>query len=85
MEETIEKLREFDYYKQLILHGEAGNRNVLVEKKDGSHFIAHQTIKGQPKFRHYRNCIPGLATTIDQIERITVFVDGKEYEFVACQ
>ncbi len=70
----------------MILSGQTNGRNIIVEKKDGTHAILHQKIKPQPvrRIAGIPN-IPGLAAGIDEIERITVFVDGKEYEFVACQ
>jgi hypothetical protein len=85
MEELKHRLHEFNYYKQMILEAqktrESNNkfrkRNAIVETKDGSHAIIHQHIKRQP--------IPGLSANIEDIERITIFIDGKEYEFVACQ
>ena len=49
----------------------------LSKKKMGVAPIIHQNIKDQP--------IPGLAAKIDEIEHITVFINGREYEFVACQ
>ena len=86
MKDLIEKLKEFNYYKQLILSGETNGRNIIVEKKDGTHAILTQKIKDQPKQRKARaSNIPGLAANISEIERITVFVDGKEFEFVSCQ
>ena len=76
-DEIKDQLKEFNYYKQLILHGEAGKRNTIIERKDGSCAIIHHETKQKP--------IPGLASDISDIERITVFIDGQEYEFVACQ
>jgi hypothetical protein len=86
MEDLIEQLKEFNIYKQMILAGETNGRNIIVETKDGTCRILHQKIKDQPKGRKAKiSHIPGLAANIDEIERITVFVDGKEFEFVACQ
>ena len=76
MEEVKNKLREFNYYKQLILNNETKGRNTIIERKDGTHAIINQKIGEHP--------IPGLAATIDEIERITIFIRDKEYEFVAC-
>ena len=72
-----EQLAEFDFYKKMILNGETDGRNVVVEKKDGTCAVIHHRVKW--------NVIPGMKATIDEIERITVFIDGKEFEFVACQ
>ena len=86
MEELIDKLREFNFYRQMILSGETDGRNIIIEKKDGSCHVPHQKIKGQLKGRKARTPnIPGSAANIDEIERVTVFLDGKEFEFVACQ
>lgn len=86
MEDLIDRLKEFNFYKQMILSGKTDGRNILVEKKDGTHAVLHQRIKPQPIWRKARvPNIPGLAAGIDEIERVTIFVDGKEYEFVACQ
>jgi predicted ribosome-associated RNA-binding protein Tma20 len=86
MENLINKLNEFQIYKQLILNGETDGRNILVETKDGTHAILPQKIK--PKFIRRKAIIPhipGLRASLDEIERVTIFVDGKEYEFIACQ
>ena len=84
--EIKDQLKEFNYYKQLILHGETDGRNIIVETKDGTCRILPQKIKEQLKGRKARTPhIPGLAANLDEIERITIFVDGQEYEFVACQ
>ena len=86
MEDLIEQLKEFNIYKQMILSDETNGRNIIVETKDGSCHILPQKIKGQLKGRKVRvPHIPGLSSNLDQIERITVFVDGQEFEFVACQ
>lgn len=77
IEDIKDQLREFNYYKQLILHGETGKRNTIVEKKDGTCAIVHHETKQQP--------IPDLASDISDIKRITVFIDNQEFEFVACQ
>ena len=69
-----DKLNEYSIYKNLILNGKTGKRNVLVERKDGSHAVLHHYVK---KYL--------LEVNLPDIERITVFFDGKEYEFVACQ
>jgi hypothetical protein len=49
-------------------------RNVVVEFSDGTHGVAHMHVDANSP-------IPRLA----EVERITFFVDGKEYEFVACE
>jgi len=86
MEDLIEKLKEFNIYKQMILSGETNGRNIIIETKDGTSRIIHQKIKEQAKGRKARiPHIPGVGVNLNEIERITVFVDGKEYEFVACQ
>ena len=86
MKDLIEQLKEFNFYKQMILSGETNGRNIIVETKDGTCRILTQKIKNQPKWRKARiPNIPGLTANIDEIERITVFVDGNEFEFVACQ
>lgn len=72
-----EKLGEFVCYRNLILNGETGKRNVIVERKDGSCAIINQHIDFKP--------IPGMLATLEDIERVTVFINGKEFEFVACQ
>jgi hypothetical protein len=87
MEDLIENLKEFNFYKQMILSGKTNGRNIIVETKDGTCRILAQkiedrVIKGRKARRSH---IPGMAENIDEIERITVFVDGKEFEFVACQ
>ena len=86
MEELIDRLKEFNFYKQMSLSGETNGRNIIVETKDGTCRVLHQKIKGQLKGRKaITPNIPGLAANIDEIERVTVFLDGKEFEFVAGQ
>ena len=79
MENLKNELREFDFYRSLILNGETEGRNILVEKKDGTHAILQFVYK----LKH--NQIPGMKATLDDLERVTIFIDGKEFEFVACQ
>ena len=79
MDELKDELQEFGYYRSLILNGETEGRNILVQKKDGTHAILPFVYK----IKH--NQIPGMKATLDDLERITVFVDGREFEFVACQ
>lgn len=77
LDQLKDELREYDYYRGLILNGETDGRNVLIQKKDGTHAIIHHRAK--------YNAIPGMKATLDDLERITIFVDGREFEFVACQ
>lgn len=77
IEALEERFMEFDFYKRLILAGKTDGRNVLVERKDGTCAVIHHRVKW--------NVIPGMKATIDEIERVTIFIDGKEFEFVACQ
>ncbi len=88
LENLIERLKEFNFYKQLILAGETDGRNIILETKDGVCRILPQKIREQSKSKMRKAripIIPGLAAKIDEIQRITIFVDGKEFEFVACQ
>ncbi len=87
MEDLIENLKEFNFYKQMILSGKTNGRNIIVETKDGSCHILQQKIKDRviKGRKATRSHIPGMEANIDEIERITVFVDGKEFEFVVCQ
>lgn len=71
------QLGEFNFYRNMIRMGQAGKRNTIIEKKDGTNAIIHHVTKEFP--------IPGLNAKIGDIERITIFIDDKEYEFVACQ
>ena len=90
MKNLTDKL-EFQIYKQLILDGQTHGRNIIIERKDGTHEVSHQKIKPQhqsksgPQRKARVPQLPGTSTTLDEIERITIFVDGCEYEFVACQ
>jgi len=79
MEELKNELREFDYYKTLILNGKTEGRNILVQKKDGTHAILPYAYK----IKHDQ--VPGMKATFGELERITIFIDGKEFEFAACQ
>jgi hypothetical protein len=49
-------------------------RNVMVEFADGTHGLAHMHVDADGP-------IPRLA----EAKRVTFFVDGKEYEFAACE
>ena len=77
LEELKDELREFEIYKKMILNGEAGDRNTIVQHKDGTCAIIHHITKTFP--------VPDMKISIDEIERITVFINGHEFEFVSCQ
>lgn len=78
MEDLKDRLSEFEYYKRLIKSGKAGKRNTIVEWKDGTLGVLNQVIGFTP--------IPEYPyTSIEEIERFTIFIGDKEYEFVACQ
>jgi len=76
--DEIASLHEFNFYKQMILNKKTNGRNIIIERKDGSCYIALHQVKRETDF------IPG-SLHISDMERITIFLDGKEYEFVACQ
>lgn len=76
--DEIASLHEFAFYKQMIMNKATRGRNIIIERKDGSSYVPMHQVKRGTDF------IPG-ALHIDDMERITVFLDGKEYEFVACQ
>ena len=73
--EENKALREYGIYKALMKAGVVDKKkNVIVEFKDGRNAILPWGFKEhQP--------IP----RIKEVERITIFLDGEEYEFVACQ
>ena len=82
-DDTKDKLRQFSYYKQLILNDKTGGRNIIIEEKNGEHKII-PTIYLTDKY----NC------DWSKIERITIFkkciskdlkITFEEYEFMACQ
>ena len=77
LDDLKNELIEFAYYKKLIRDGHTDGRNVLVQKKDGTCAVIHNRVKW--------NVIPGMKAGIDEIERVTIFIDDKEFEFVACQ
>jgi len=68
-------LREYGIYKALMKEGVTDpDRNVLIEYKDGRNALTHIKQKYDRPF-----------PKVQEIERITFFIDGEEYEFVACQ
>jgi hypothetical protein len=68
-------LREYGIYKKLMECGVVDKRrNVMVEYKNGHSGILHIHAKENDPF-----------PKLKEIERITFFIDGEEYEFVACQ
>ncbi len=77
IEELKDQLREFNYYKMLILKKQTDQRNIIVQDKDGVCQIPTIKIKRDPP--------DGTTFKIEDIDRVTIFWDGKEYEFVACQ
>lgn len=76
LEETVESLKNFNFYKQMILNGETDGRNVIIERKDGTNYVTMFKVK--------RDQIPG-ALKLSDMERITIFLNGEEYEFVSCR
>jgi len=85
MEDLIEQLKEFNFYKQMILHEETNGRNIIITRKDGSSYIATHIIKQSFKKRKAPRPVPGLDSGgIPDIDRVTIFLDGKEYEFASC-
>jgi len=76
-EEMESNLVQFDFLRNMIKHGETNGRNVIIEQKDGDHKIALCKIGIVP--------FQGCNVRIDQIERITIIIGEKEFEFVSCQ
>ena len=76
--DLVQSLHEFRFYKQMILNDKTGGRNIIIERKDGTCYVPMHKVKRELDF------IPG-ALHLSDMERITIFLDGKEYEFVACQ
>ena len=74
-----DQLKEFNLYKQMILNDEVDNKNTIVERKDGS-----CTIIPRP-FHPFKSHCFNFTIPIEDINRITIFHEGREYEFVACQ
>lgn len=72
--EQEDVLDQYNFYKQLILNNKTNGRNVIIETKNGEQGIPPL------KLERWKIVFP-----IEDIERITFFIDGKEYEFVACQ
>ena len=60
-----------------------GRRNAVIETKDGEQFACNISINGIRNWsdgsKQIRNDSPV------NIERITFLINGKEYEFIACQ
>lgn len=78
MEDTIEKLKQFSTMKALMaIHNKENpyrKRNVIVEWRNGDHGLLHMHADENSPF-------PRLS----EIKCLTFIVDGKEYEFVACE
>jgi len=80
MEDLMAAVGEFQAAKALMEIENNGlskhqQHNVIVEYDDGSHSILHPRIDN----------LTGPFSRIETIQRITFFLDGQEYEFVACQ
>lgn len=70
LNEKLEKLKEFQIYKEMINNGEIQGKNTIIESKDEETIVIKQ---------------PELAIDVDKIERITILIGEEEFEFVACQ
>lgn len=68
-----DSLKDFCYYKELILKGKTNGGNIIIEQKDGEYRVSRLSCL---KYEDW-----------SQIERMTVFNEStkKEYEFVVCQ
>jgi hypothetical protein len=84
-EDFVTELKEFDYYKQLIIKDQAKGRNVIIQKKDKTYGVVPQMWLGDSRYIDW-----------EDIERVTVFIKTKakkspfkitwkEYEFVVTQ
>jgi len=77
-EDLVDNLKTFAVMKKLMKIDNKKNphrkRNVIVEYKDGDHALMLKPATEQEPFRN-----------LSEIERITIIIDGKELEFVACQ
>jgi len=60
-----------------------GRRNAMIETKDGEQFACDISINS---IRNWNNDNRKIRKDHpENIERLTFLIDGKEYEFVACQ
>jgi hypothetical protein len=83
-EDFLEGLKEFSYYKSLVVNEKTSGRNVIIELKDGTNQVVNMSMLSDKYFLKW-----------EQIERITVFIKTREnkiskpiwheYEFVASQ
>jgi len=89
---ALETAQEFHTMKALLeTHNEYDpefKKHAIVEYRDGTHAVANMQIV--PQARSDRKCevppdVSGCIRRITEVERITFFVGGEEYEFVACQ
>lgn len=68
----IQSLNTFDLYKNLILSDKCNGKNIIIETKDNNYFMTS-------------NISDLSKDVLSNIERITIFKNKKDYEFVSCQ
>ena len=77
----MDNIKEYSILKNLTELN--GKRNAIIETKDGEQFACDTAINS---IRNWNNANRQLRKDKpENIERITFLINGKEYEFVACQ
>jgi len=79
----MNNIKEYSVLKYLVESDKRESVNAIIETKDGEQFACGISINGIRNWsdgsKQIRNDSPV------NIERITFLINGKEYEFVACQ
>jgi len=75
----MDNIKEYSILKNLTELN--GKRNAIIETKDGEQFACDIAINRIVNFSNNNNKNENPIN----IERITFLINGKDYEFVACQ
>ena len=89
---TPEVVQEFHTMKALLdIHNKENpgyKRCAIVEYRDGHHEVANLRMSDRARSDKAAGVpadVEGHIRRISEVERITFFVDGEEFEFAACQ
>jgi len=79
----MDSIKEYKILKYLVESDKRQSVNAIIETKDGEQFACNIKING---IRNWNNDNRRIRKDYpENIERITFLINGKEYEFVACQ
>jgi len=79
----MNSIKEYSILKYLTETDKRKRGNAIIQTKDGEQFACNIAING---IRNWNDANRQLRKDKpENIERITFLINGKEYEFVACQ